>query len=108
MLSQSHFLSLNPNHRSSLFPIFTSRDFSSSSSSSLTLALPKSRRRFISMSTSTPASSNGTGPVSGVKISDSELDEFAVIAYKLADAAGDVIRKYFRKRFDIVDKQDLS
>nr|GEX52413.1 bifunctional phosphatase IMPL2, chloroplastic [Tanacetum cinerariifolium] len=40
--------------------------------------------------------------------SDTELDHFASVGNKLADAAGDVIRKYFRKRFDIVDKPDFS
>ncbi|KAJ0801211.1 putative phosphoric monoester hydrolase [Helianthus annuus] len=107
MLSQSHFLSLNPHSRSSLSPTTLFSNSSSSSSSSSTLALPKSRR-FISMSTSRPAVSNGFGAVKTVDVTDSELDRFAVIADKLADAAGDVIRKYFRKRFDIIDKEDLS
>ncbi|KAI7757507.1 hypothetical protein M8C21_008203, partial [Ambrosia artemisiifolia] len=110
MLSQSHFLSLNLNSRSSLSPnnILSSNSSSSSpllSSSSSTLTLPK-RHRFISMSTSRP--SNGLGAVTTVDVTDSELDRFAIIADKLADAAGDVIRKYFRKRFDIIDKEDLS
>lgn len=39
---------------------------------------------------------------------DSELDRFADVGNKLADAAGEVIRKYFRKSFDILDKEDLS
>ncbi|KAE8008552.1 hypothetical protein FH972_005052 [Carpinus fangiana] len=30
------------------------------------------------------------------------------VANTVADAAGEVIRKYFRKKFDIVDKEDLS
>ncbi|KAH7834682.1 hypothetical protein Vadar_018527 [Vaccinium darrowii] len=38
----------------------------------------------------------------------SELDRFAEIGNELADAAGEVIRKYFRKSFDILDKDDLS
>ncbi|KAL8264538.1 hypothetical protein R6Q59_022668 [Mikania micrantha] len=104
MLSESHFLSLNHRSRSSLCPTFRSCGISSSSS---TLGLAKSRR-FISMTASRPAVSNGFGAVSGVKLSDLEIDHFAIIADKLADAAGDVIRKYFRKRFDIVDKEDLS
>ncbi|KAL8195349.1 hypothetical protein R6Q57_025752 [Mikania cordata] len=107
MLSESHFLSPNHLSRSSLCPNFRSCGISPSSSSSSTLALAISRR-FISMTTSRPAVSNGVGAVTGVKLSDSEIDHFAIIADKLADAAGDVIRKYFRKRFDIVDKEDLS
>lgn len=39
---------------------------------------------------------------------DSELDRFAEVANKVADAAGEVIRKYFRNKFDILDKEDLS
>ncbi|KAG8368205.1 hypothetical protein BUALT_Bualt15G0021000 [Buddleja alternifolia] len=37
-----------------------------------------------------------------------DLDRFADVGNQLADAAGDVIRKYFRKSFDILDKEDLS
>jgi inositol-phosphate phosphatase/L-galactose 1-phosphate phosphatase/histidinol-phosphatase len=41
-------------------------------------------------------------------VQDSELDRFAQVANDVADAAGEVIRKYFRKKFDIIDKEDLS
>lgn len=41
-------------------------------------------------------------------IDDKEIDQFAVIANKLAVAAGEVIRKYFRQPFDILDKEDSS
>ncbi|XP_010531450.1 PREDICTED: bifunctional phosphatase IMPL2, chloroplastic [Tarenaya hassleriana] len=37
-----------------------------------------------------------------------DLDLFAEVGNLLADAAGEVIRKYFRKKFDIVDKDDMS
>jgi inositol-phosphate phosphatase/L-galactose 1-phosphate phosphatase/histidinol-phosphatase len=37
-----------------------------------------------------------------------QLHDFANVANKAADAAGDVIRQYFRKNFDIIHKQDLS
>lgn len=37
-----------------------------------------------------------------------DIDRFADVGNKLADAAGDVIRQYFRKSFDILDKEDLS
>lgn len=43
-----------------------------------------------------------------VGFEDSDLDRFAEVANRLADAAGEVIRKYFRKSFDILDKEDLS
>lgn len=39
---------------------------------------------------------------------EAQLDHFAQVANKLADAAGHVIRKYFRKSFEILDKEDLS
>ncbi|KAJ0233552.1 Bifunctional phosphatase IMPL2 [Hirschfeldia incana] len=37
-----------------------------------------------------------------------DLDRFAAVANELADASGEVIRKYFRKKFDIVEKDDMS
>ncbi|KAK4477127.1 hypothetical protein RD792_016337 [Penstemon davidsonii] len=37
-----------------------------------------------------------------------DLDRFADVGNQLAEASGDVIRKYFRKSFDILDKEDLS
>ncbi|XP_050234910.1 bifunctional phosphatase IMPL2, chloroplastic isoform X2 [Mercurialis annua] len=42
------------------------------------------------------------------EITDTELDRFSDVANKLADASGEVIRKYFRKKFEIIDKDDLS
>ncbi|CAI0377476.1 unnamed protein product [Linum tenue] len=47
-------------------------------------------------------------PDDGSFLSSTELDGFADIAGKLADASGEVIRKYFRKKFEILDKDDLS
>lgn len=41
-------------------------------------------------------------------LNDSELDRFADVGNKVADAAGEVIRGYFRKKFDILQKEDLS
>ena len=38
----------------------------------------------------------------------SELDRFAEVANTVADAAGEVIRKYFRKKFEILNKEDLN
>lgn len=39
-----------------------------------------------------------------------EIDRFAEVANSVADAAGEVIRRYFRKNksFEILDKEDLS
>ncbi|GKV24156.1 hypothetical protein SLEP1_g33803 [Rubroshorea leprosula] len=41
-------------------------------------------------------------------LNDDQLDRFAEVGNKLADAAGEVIRKYFRKKVEILDKEDLS
>lgn len=39
---------------------------------------------------------------------DHDLDRFAEVANRVADAAGEVILKYFRKKFEIIDKADFS
>lgn len=36
------------------------------------------------------------------------MGEFAEVAHKLADAAGEIIVKYFRSRFQVIDKEDMS
>ncbi|XP_039068547.1 bifunctional phosphatase IMPL2, chloroplastic-like [Hibiscus syriacus] len=41
-------------------------------------------------------------------LNDTHLDRFVEVGNKLADAAGEVIRSFFRKKFDIIDKEDLS
>ncbi|XP_051141697.1 bifunctional phosphatase IMPL2, chloroplastic isoform X2 [Andrographis paniculata] len=43
-----------------------------------------------------------------VGLDNSDLDRFADVGNQVADAAGEVIRLYFRKSFDILDKEDLS
>lgn len=40
--------------------------------------------------------------------SETQLNFFAEVSNKVADAAGGVIRKYFRHKFDILDKDDMS
>ncbi|KAE9447322.1 hypothetical protein C3L33_20803, partial [Rhododendron williamsianum] len=99
MLSQSHFISLSSNPSRSLL----TRQFPSPPST-LTLPIPR-RTKF------TPK----TIMISNSKLADhtepihhSDLDRFAGVGNELADAAGEVIRKYFRKSFDILDKDDLS
>ncbi|KAL6526078.1 Bifunctional phosphatase IMPL2, chloroplastic [Orobanche hederae] len=55
--------------------------------------------------------SNGDGcsnQALAARLDNYELDLFADAGNKLADAAGDVIRQYFRKSFDILDKEDSS
>ncbi|KAF6144193.1 hypothetical protein GIB67_004866 [Kingdonia uniflora] len=50
---------------------------------------------------------NGFGTVK-LGFEEEELDGFVEVGNKVADAAGEVIRKYFRKSFEIIDKEDLS
>ncbi|XP_072999187.1 bifunctional phosphatase IMPL2, chloroplastic [Typha latifolia] len=68
------------------------------------------RRRMRSCLDLTGASSSSsfTSPVSMSMENEAELDRFVAVANKVADAAGEVLRKYFRQRFDIIDKEDLS
>uniref|UniRef100_A0A2N9J081 Histidinol-phosphatase n=1 Tax=Fagus sylvatica TaxID=28930 RepID=A0A2N9J081_FAGSY len=56
---------------------------------------------------SNPNLSNGVDTLQP-DLQHSELDRFAEVANTVADAAGEVIRKYFRKKFEILDKEDLS
>ncbi|KAJ3687248.1 hypothetical protein LUZ61_016412 [Rhynchospora tenuis] len=37
-----------------------------------------------------------------------DIDSLVQVAHSVADVAGQVLRKYFRQRFDIIDKDDLS
>lgn len=48
-----------------------------------------------------------TSPLSNIGVED-EIDGLVEVGNKVADAAGEVIRKYFRKSFEIIDKEDLS
>ncbi|XP_020251499.1 bifunctional phosphatase IMPL2, chloroplastic-like [Asparagus officinalis] len=43
-----------------------------------------------------------------MEATEEEVDGFVAVANKVADAAGDVIRKYFRQPFDVLHKDDLS
>ncbi|KAJ8423130.1 hypothetical protein Cgig2_027344 [Carnegiea gigantea] len=57
------------------------------------------------------ANSNASGEETELlqsELDDGDLDRFVNVANELADAAGDVIRNYFRKKFEILDKDDLS
>ncbi|KAJ4827487.1 Bifunctional phosphatase IMPL2, chloroplastic [Turnera subulata] len=55
------------------------------------------------IASSTPMSSNHS-----FTLPDIDLDHFAAVANSLADASGQVIRKYFRQKFEILDKEDSS
>ncbi|KAE7997580.1 hypothetical protein FH972_002201 [Carpinus fangiana] len=41
-------------------------------------------------------------------VEDSELNLFVQVANTITDAAKEVLRKYFQKKFDIVNKENLS
>ncbi|XP_030945157.1 bifunctional phosphatase IMPL2, chloroplastic [Quercus lobata] len=113
--SQTHLRSQTP-------PLLSfSPTSSSSSSSSLTLNTNLSNLRFpqtLSLSLShsrspTPMStnsklSNGIDTLQLDLPQQSELDRIAQVANTVADAAGEVIRKYFRNKFEILDKEDQS
>ncbi|KAL5705562.1 hypothetical protein ACHQM5_023851 [Ranunculus cassubicifolius] len=106
MLSQSQFLSHNPISISPLQPsnplnpsnlTFKTKLFSNHSlisTKSLTMSV-----------NSTLSNGNQTFKLG---FEEEELDRFVQVGNKIADAAGEVIRKYFRKNFEIIDKEDLS
>ncbi|RZC84263.1 hypothetical protein C5167_047050 [Papaver somniferum] len=114
--SRSHFL-LSQNSR---ILAITSNSYSTkqnlqypSSSLNFDLNLDFRRSQFRSKmslnctNTNISSSSNGIETVRlGVGID--EMDSFVQVGNKVADAAGEVIRSFFRKNFEIVDKEDLS
>ncbi|KAM2676177.1 hypothetical protein EV1_002869 [Malus domestica] len=69
------------------------------------LSLPVSRHRLPLAMASRP---DLPDPVVSLPPNDFEPDRFAEVASKVADASGEVIRKYFRHKFDILDKEDSS
>ncbi|XP_054777611.1 bifunctional phosphatase IMPL2, chloroplastic-like isoform X2 [Prosopis cineraria] len=97
MFSQSRLLSLNPT-------------FSSTSSlSSDYSSFPSVRLKF----PSTRVMASGSKLTNGghslpIGITEPQIKRFTDVGNKVADAAGQVIRKYFRKKFDIFDKDDSS
>ncbi|XP_059453645.1 bifunctional phosphatase IMPL2, chloroplastic [Corylus avellana] len=111
MITQAHILSQNP---SFLFfsPNPLIRAHTASPASFLTFNKLPNRRFPLSLSLSRrhamASNSELSNGVIADAVKDSELDRFAEVANTVADAAGEVIRKYFRKKFDIVDKEDLS
>ncbi|KAE8008551.1 hypothetical protein FH972_005051 [Carpinus fangiana] len=111
MITQEHILSQN-----SSFLFFSPnpliRAHTATPASFLTFNQLPNRRSPLSLSLSRRHAVASNSELSnGVIVDaaqDSELECFAQVANTVADAAGEVIRKYFRKKFDIVDKEDLS
>ncbi|XWS54947.1 hypothetical protein CRYUN_Cryun10bG0133200 [Craigia yunnanensis] len=101
--SQSHFLYTTPSKsllfsHSSILP-----------RKSPFLSFPSFKTPLISLQTK-PMTSNSklSNHTDYSSLNDTDLDCFVEVGNKLADAAGEVIRIYFRKKFEILDKEDLS
>ncbi|KAK6136723.1 hypothetical protein DH2020_029551 [Rehmannia glutinosa] len=115
MLSHPHSNFLSPNHcRSSHLsspPAIPRFAFSDRNCSSSDLNLGSIRLKSIKMTSVNSSLSNGdscSNQAVALGLDSYDLDLFADVGNKLADAAGDVILQYFRKSFDILDKDDLS
>lgn len=69
------------------------------------------RANQIGASRPSPVSGSQTARGSNVdatEVRDGEMDRMLEVGNRAADVAGEVLRKYFRQRFDIIDKEDLS
>ncbi|XP_074275423.1 bifunctional phosphatase IMPL2, chloroplastic [Silene latifolia] len=117
MHTQTHFLSL-PSPRTSTFrspskpsfpiPTLNPNQFRASSfSSQFNLSLSTTKLLSPPMAAAMAVPSNSNISLQS-ELTDDDLVRFADVANQLADAAGVVIRKFFRNKFDIVDKDDLS
>ncbi|KAM7479332.1 hypothetical protein LguiA_027545 [Lonicera macranthoides] len=107
-LLQSHFLSLN--HSTQLLPLSSNHSSLPSLNNITIFTSSRSPLNFpLSLKfNSTLTSSSTRSTLSSMPFQDHDLNLFADVANKLADAAGEVIRKYFRKKFEILDKEDSS
>ncbi|KAF3329038.1 bifunctional phosphatase IMPL2 [Carex littledalei] len=92
------FSSLGFNHLSNPnYPLSLSVSFSS---------LPTRLKSIHPIHSSTSSSSNCDCLAETEK--SGNMDSLVQVAHSVADVAGKVLRKYFRQRFDIIDKDDLS
>ncbi|XP_043708066.1 bifunctional phosphatase IMPL2, chloroplastic-like [Telopea speciosissima] len=74
-----------------------------------TLEVTAPRWRTSASSIMNPDQNNLHNGIETVRLGfEDQLHRFVDVANKLADASGAVIRTYFRKSFDILDKDDLS
>ncbi|EYU37825.1 hypothetical protein ABFS82_02G020600 [Erythranthe guttata] len=111
--SHSNFLSLNPRRTPAVSspPAFPQFLFSDRSSFNSALTFGSIQLNSVKMTSVNSSLSNGNScgnQAIALGLDSVELDRFADVGNQLADAAGDVIRRYFRKSFDILDKEDLS
>ncbi|XP_051224313.1 bifunctional phosphatase IMPL2, chloroplastic [Lolium perenne] len=63
-------------------------------------------RRTCSVRASAPEGTGWPAPALGKELV--EMERLVEVAQSAADAAGEVLRKYFRQRFEIIDKEDHS
>ncbi|XP_017258339.1 bifunctional phosphatase IMPL2, chloroplastic [Daucus carota subsp. sativus] len=103
MLSQARYLSVNKN--TTLFSPSTNPPSTNFKTPKLSFKL---RNPVYNFTSKMATLSDGANTLLDFDYNDAELDGFALVGNQIADAAGEVIRKYFRKTFDIVDKEDLS
>ncbi|TYI95148.1 hypothetical protein E1A91_D02G257500v1 [Gossypium mustelinum] len=98
--TQSHFLSFPSKSLPFYPPLFPNK--------SPFLSFPPFKTPTISLPTKSMISNSKLSNHIDPLLNDTQLDRFAEVGNKLADAAGEVIRGYFRKKFEILDKEDLS
>ncbi|XP_038900317.1 bifunctional phosphatase IMPL2, chloroplastic [Benincasa hispida] len=97
----------NPFKPTSLFSHFSTPSLPSSPS--LFVSLPSRCSHFVSsVMSSNSQFSNDVDTAIDMGFDGHDLDRFAEVANRVADAAGEVIRKYFRQKFEIIDKADFS
>ena len=106
--SQFHLLSQNPKKGFTFSPPPRSNlhSFLHFSLNTTNLSFPGLKIKTHLNSTMT-SNSNQSNPLQ-LGLTEADIDGFSDVANKLADASGEVIRKYFRKKFEILDKEDLS
>lgn len=119
MHSQLHFLSLS-SRPLTLFPSTSLRnartlDLRQNDDALSFFRLPALKRsslslqsRAVKISAMASNSNLSNHAVAANGVAEPDLDLFAEVGNKVADAAGEVIRKYFRSKFEILDKEDLS
>ncbi|CAO2815015.1 unnamed protein product [Amaranthus hypochondriacus] len=116
MLSQTNFLSQSspfPSLSSNSSPNFHHTHLLHFSSTSV-LSSPRisiSSRKYltsISMASSNSDLANNHTELLQSGFNNGDIERFSEVANRLADASGKVIRSFFRKNFEILDKDDLS
>ncbi|XP_021731543.1 bifunctional phosphatase IMPL2, chloroplastic-like isoform X2 [Chenopodium quinoa] len=119
MYSQTHLLSQSPpflslsSNSSTIIPNlhpFQSLHFSSNSSLFTSSFSLSSRTHLAPISMAASNSDLSNHPIEEVQLGfdNGDPDRFADVANELADASGELIRGFFRKKFEILDKDDSS